>query len=940
MIDGMGNWKRSTVNNWVLIAVTAFLSIPMVIALVIGLSQERDADFQAERGEMIITGSDYLPVRLGGEWTFFWRELLHPDELYEIENYFNVPSRWNRVGKGQQSYPGRGHATFALTVYLPEARDDLGLKLPSLYRSASIWVNGQLRGNMGTPGENLETEDPSDKTVFIPLPESKRIDIVIQVSSYHHIDGGMAKYPVIDLWETLLSQERTKFGVGLALVLSSLTLGLFLLMLLVSSAMDRSLFFLAMTFLGAGARIFAIDKVILYWYPDASMMWLFKLEYIGMFITVSAYLMFLQQLFPEQVKHEPMLWHWRLGLVGSLITLCTPAHIFAYMRDPWSMITMICICYLLVCMGKVVYKREQGAMQIGMLGIVFALMIGNEVAFYQRWTEFRMTYWGYIVISVTSVFFIGARIKALFDAATMQSEELQKAVNDRTLELNNKLKELEEARTVAQEASLKKSELMAIMSHEIRTPLSGVIGSVKMLEQANLSVMEEKLRYNAQMSGESLLEIVNELLDFSRWETDEQAIKPQRFELRRWVTAIEMLMGIAAKEKGIAFTAKCHNIPEDDFWLYGDQQKLRQAVINLVHNAIKFTQKGWVDVDVRYGGGQLMISVEDSGIGISEKNRKNIFESFVQLDSDTAPAYRGAGLGLAITRRIIMRMMGAISLESEEGSGSKFTITVPVSVVDAPLIQKRELKKTSPSSFSVLLVEDDPANKLYVSELIKRCGHICETAESGAQALDKVKDQQFDIYVLDISLPDTNGVDLLEKIKSCQFKQEESGSVFIALTGNVNSRELGHGKSERFHHILQKPVSIETLQEAFKLKTASMDEEISRKNSMLEDTIELIGRQGVMALLNASEESAEKSFGMFEAAIMQNDREGISAAAHRLRSAALTIRLTEVSDWSSKIEGRKTCDSDECSRLKYAWEQGLSQLKQDFEERFAVEAES
>lgn len=380
--------------------------------------------------------------------------------------------------------------------------------------------------------------------------------------------------------------------------------------------------------------------------------------------------------------------------------------------------------------------------------------------------------------------------------------------------------EMRKAKEAADEANSAKSAFLAIISHEIRTPMTGILGMVRLMLQTQLTKDQTDYAITIQESGETMLALLNDILDFEKIESGKMDIEEVSFDLKRMIKSVITLMSGHAREKKITLDSQIMNkIPT---YVVGDPTRIRQVLLNLVGNAIKFTSRGGVKLIVRAhevsekGGDpescDIYFGIKDTGIGISEEQQKNLFNPFSQADSSISRKFGGTGLGLAICKALITAMGSQINLSSKENEGStfSFTLRLPVSKHD----QTTEEAPIRPSPVSlddqeknqILLCEDNEINQRVIIGFLEHEGHEITIAEDGLEAVAKASGEtKFDLILMDIEMPGQNGLQA-----SIQIREEDGinkDTPIVALSGNVSAEAKKRCFNSGMNDHLEKPIN-------------------------------------------------------------------------------------------------------------------------------------
>ncbi|MGB0720644.1 MAG: ATP-binding protein, partial [Bdellovibrionales bacterium] len=357
---------------------------------------------------------------------------------------------------------------------------------------------------------------------------------------------------------------------------------------------------------------------------------------------------------------------------------------------------------------------------------------------------------------------------------------------------------LEQEKHAAESANLAKSEFLAHMSHEIRTPLTAISGIAEIFEKTkdHLNDKQKMLVSTLLSSTSSLKDLINDILDFSKIESGELELDEEAFELAEVFESVISMMALKASEKGVSFVFDYNTLKDVDF--YGDAKRIRQILVNLINNAIKFTDEGGVtiksEIEDRDGHDYLRIDVADTGIGIAPENFDLVFERFKQADSSVSRKYGGTGLGLPISRNLAQLMGGDIFLSSEAGNGSTFTLLLPMT-----LSKKNETKQETTKNkklneqlsaaltgeSKILVVEDYEGNIVVLSYILEDIGAHFDIARTGGEALAFWKDNHYDMVLMDIQMPEMDGFTATKEIRRLEKQKKLDHTPIIGMTAHA-----------------------------------------------------------------------------------------------------------------------------------------------------------
>jgi len=435
----------------------------------------------------------------------------------------------------------------------------------------------------------------------------------------------------------------------------------------------------------------------------------------------------------------------------------------------------------------------------------------KELAFENQ--KRRNTYLSIIIIAILILLLV------IFFAFRIQRKNL-KVVRERNRiidETNKKLElsfvMLEEAKEEAEKNARIKSEFLSIMSHELRTPMNAVLGMTQVIMEENPRKDQLENLETIKISAESLLQIINDILDYNRLESGRLILENKDFSLRNMMDKMFTIFSLSIKQKGLTLKYNYDENLGEGF--IGDEIRIREILTNLIGNAIKFTEKGSIIVDIKKIGlkansSLIRFSVIDTGIGISQESIANIFDSFTQEKTDTTRKYGGTGLGLSIVKKLLELMGGKIYVESKVGEGSRFYFEIELQNSDKkfePVITEvKPQQEQQTFSKKVLIVEDNKVNQLVMTKMLRSTGIEIDIADNGKIGFEKVLQNEYDIVFMDLLMPEMDGYEAAKEIRNCNKEIP-----IIALTADVMKGVEEKTKDAGMNSYLTKPVKKDEL---------------------------------------------------------------------------------------------------------------------------------
>ncbi|MFC5408265.1 ATP-binding protein [Larkinella bovis] len=732
---------------------------------------------------------EHQTINLDGTWKWYWQSLRKPGDPESRFEYTPLPGLWSKQTWNGKPLPTHGYATYALTVLLPPNAPPLALKIRDAYTSYRVYLNGQELAHSGIPGTSAETTTPFWLTQVKQIPKTDTLQLLIQVANFHHSKGGIYKQLTLGKADHLRFQFNRINALDFFLTGCLFMGGLFFLGLFLFGRHDVSILYFSLFCLLYSYRIVGSDHYSLHSALPTSTSWslLIHLEYLTLFLGVTVFVLYTYSLYPQDVSKWFVTGLGSISLAFALTTVFFPPTIFSQLITPFLGLMFVYIGYAFYIYWLAARRGRPGApyslMSTAVLLLVFLIIILKyfQIAF----PEDLILFFGYI-----GFFFLQSLVLS-FRFAFM----------------------LRQAKEQAEEGLRAKSEFLSTMSHEIRTPLNAVIGMTHLLLQDNPRSDQKEHLDVMLFSARNLLHIVNDILDFNRIEAGKITFENLPMDPVDILQNVVSAFQTSAREKTLDLRLSID--PTFRTRVSGDPTRLAQVISNLVHNAIKFTEKGRVLVSLKVVSQTeqeitVTIAIDDTGIGIAPDKQELIFNRFTQADSSLTRSYGGTGLGLSICRRILELQNVELCMESQPGTGSRFffTQTFPKAAplpekppVDELVVENRPVSNDKPlQGISILLVDDNVMNVLLARSVLDRLGATVDVATNGQEAVDMLDSSKHRIVLMDLQMP------VMDGYEATRIMRERHETLpIIAITASLAQEVGDRAQLAGLDEILVKP---------------------------------------------------------------------------------------------------------------------------------------
>lgn len=703
-------------------------------------------------------------VPLNGEWEFYWKKLIKPDSIkYHDPDYYSFPKLWNGgTTRNGQELTNTGYATYRVRVILPPKTPELAISLGEAYNAYLLYYDGFEFGKNGKVGKSKEESIPDWMPRVLSLARYQNtLEFVLQVSNFRHTKGGVREPIMIGDRKVLNAKRDFDFSYDFLLSGSLIMGGLFFLGLFMFGQHEKSVLFFALFCLTFSYRMIGSGEYAIHaLYPNMSWELIIRAEYLALFIPCGIFTMYSYSLYPEDSKRTILLGFSVVSGFFSLLSLFAPTIVFTRLVEPFFILVIVAIFYL-IYVYWIAYKRNRTGAQYAFAstGIVFMVAV------------YLISVYLTPVQENTFLTFIGFILFFFFQSLILSFRFAHS---------------LKKAKDAAEDASKAKTDFLSTISHEIRTPLNAVVGISHFLMNEEPRDDQKESLESLQFSAEHLTALINDILDYNKLESGAIEFEFTEVNLEALAAKIIKAHSALAKEKGLTLVLE---LDENMHTLVlADQTRIYQVLNNLINNALKFTSKGYVklkttvlDADDRVQN--LRIEVLDSGIGIPYDKQKIIFERFTQAGSSTTREYGGTGLGLAIIKKILNMVGSEIYVKSEPDSGTIFWFDLAFKKVLHEEVDEA-IQEVEDSNIitgkKVLLVEDNQMNIMVAEKFLKKWELRVEVAHNGKEGVEMMKENKYDLVLMDLQMPIMDGYKATRKIRTFDEK-----TPIIALTASA-----------------------------------------------------------------------------------------------------------------------------------------------------------
>ena len=758
----------------------------------------------AEKGKIDFSEWEFTndqTISLDGEWAFFPNEMIDPSSIHSHKpsHFISVPGDWQQTMPATEEGNTYGYGTYYLQIILPKSPSSYGLRVNEIVSAAHLYVNGELTGEHGYPHPSADHAKGDYGPFYVLFSnDQETVDLVLHVSNYDlPTTGGISKSIKIGTNHAIIHENQRAFTLQTMVFVIYLlhSLYAFFLYYISKGFYQRELFFYGLMLIIAGFVVLIDDDIVLYLpISVVSHLKLLGFLFITTLVTIVTSVKYMFQINSPLYK--------RILILYVILTSCiifVPFDYIYFLAVGGILIYLTSFYYLFSQTIKIIQKGHPDGIYILLFitGYTSNMVWGALINF--RLVDIPYYPFDFIVYVVAI-------------ACLLLTRHL------RMLQLN------QEQTAKLQEADQKKDEFLANTSHELRNPLHGIINIAQGILNDDTDSLSSKNREYLQLLvqiGQRMAFTLNDLLDITRLEEKTIQLKQKTLHIQPIVAGVIDMLQFMTTEKKIQFSVR---IPPNFPAIYADENRLIQILYNLIHNAIKFTHKGTITIKAIVEDKTAVISVQDTGIGMSAKTIRTIFDPYEQGNEDHTLANTGIGLGLHICKQLVELHGGKISAASKQGKGSIFSFTIPLSNEADFQLAQQEIAATAVrtsieewnihtepidgAKSTVLVVDDEAINVKVVTNMLSSHFHVLQ-AYSGKEALTIIQTKEVDLVVSDVMMPEMSGYTLTKEIRKDYSLSELP---ILLLTARHQIEDIKAGFLAGANDYVAKPVDAFELQ--------------------------------------------------------------------------------------------------------------------------------
>ena len=816
----------------------------------------------------------------------------------------------------------------------------------NLVISEMYWTSPSPASGTGQIRENRTWRNvffPIDRNLVVPGTNIMAIRIVGDPT---YVGTGLSyRSPhYLDVFQYIQDRQRNVWLLTLCII--SGFIGIHYLMLFLSLRNKREIYYLYFSIFSILLCLYTLQRhsIVNYLIPNAETA--IRLEYFSLMFTIPALCMFIESLVKKKVSKIT----WGYLAFCVFLTLTQISFGPQYSEDTigiWNITVLMYSCYAVLYNGIYFYfwdkdgPRKRGVSNPLVVNIMFGVFILFVIGIYEVLevmvlrNTFSIFQYGIFAVQIGMTFVLSQRYSDMYKQLEKSNIILEAQVQERTTELK-------EQTAIALEASRAKSNFLANMSHEIRTPMNSILGFSELALNDDISSRTSEYLGNIKENTVGLLKIVDDILDISKVESGKLELEHIPFDLHEILNQCQLIMKEKALEKGLCLsfsfpqTSEKNVALQSSIKLLGDPLRLRQVMLNLIANAVKFTEKGKVEVssiitenDTPKDVYKIIFSVRDSGIGMTEEQLKQVFESFAQADKSVTRKYGGTGLGLSISKHLIEQMGGKLLVESELGKGSCFSFTLIFEKALSSIIDAKPIEMIEMPLFEgeVLVCEDNLWNRKLISEHLKRVGLHTVFALNGSEGLNIIEqriannEKPFGLILMDINMPEMDGIEAAAKISKLQVK-----TPIVAMTVCIMQDELDRYRENGMSGYLGKPFFSQDLWKCLLQYFEPVGSQKTNKSEQEQADLYLQRRFKRNFL-----QDNQNMFADISAALEEGDHIRAHRLLHTLRGSAALIgqnTLEEICTYMEQQlnEGETSFSTDQMNQLQKGFDKVMTEL--------------